>query len=173
MLATVLSMIISGAFAQNREDSPNAAKPMDRHDREVPPPPPPPPPPPADAKEGPDQFDDHGPMPLDLPNMTDDQKAKIKKIDLKNLEAMTPLKNQMREKRARMATLVSTNPVNLKEADAAADEIGKIMTSVMKLQIRHDQEIRTVLTPDQQIIFDARPKPFLENGPGMLRKVRR
>ncbi len=170
VLTIVLSMMACGAYAQNKEDAPNAARPMDRHDLQVAPVPPPPPPPPP-APDAPDQIDDHGPMPLDLPDLTADQQAKISKIDLKNIEAMTPLKNQMREKRAKMATLLSTQPVNLKEADLAADEIGKIMVSMMKLQIRHDQELRTVLTPDQQIIFDARPKPFL--GPRAMKKGRR
>jgi Spy/CpxP family protein refolding chaperone len=170
VLTSVLSMMVYGAFAQNKEDAPNAAKPMDRHDLQVAPVPPPPPPPPP-APDAPDQLDDHGPMPIDLPDLTADQQAKIKKIDLKNMEAMTPHKNQMREKRAKMATLLSTQPVNLKEADLVAEEIGKIMVLIMKQQIRHDQEIRTILTPDQQIIFDARPKPFL--GPGAMKKVRR
>ena len=68
----------------------------------------------------------------------------------------------MREKRVRMMTLLSTPPVNLKEADIVADEIGKLHGEILKQQIRHDQELRSILTPDQQILFDAKPKPFLD-----------
>lgn len=170
LLTACFSLLVAGAFAQNnsRDDAPKAIAPVNRQDREVPPPPPPPS---GDAIQHPDQNDDEGPMALNLPDLTDDQQAKIKKSDLKNLQTMTPLKNQMREKRARLATLLATPPVNLKEADMVADEIGTLMTSIMKQQIRHDQEIRSFLTPDQQIIFDARPKPFL--GPMPQKKVRK
>jgi hypothetical protein len=46
-------------------------------------------------------------------------------------------------------------------ADLVADELGKIHTLVLKLMINQDQALRNLLTPDQQIIFDSRPKPFL------------
>ena len=98
---------------------------------------------------------------LDLPDLTPDQLAKIKKTDLKNMAEMTPLRNQVREKRARLATIMATIPVELKQADILADEIGKTASAILKLQIRHDQELRAILTPDQQVIFDARPNPWL------------
>ena len=126
-------------------------------------PPPPPPPPPAERMS---MNDEMPPMPFNLPDLTDVQKEKIKKSDLNHLSAMTPLRNQMREKQARLATILSTQPINMVDADQVADELGKIGTSILKLQIRHDQELRGFLTPDQQVIFDARPKPFL-NKPGM------
>jgi Spy/CpxP family protein refolding chaperone len=100
--------------------------------------------------------------PLDLPNMTDEQKEKIKQARLENMKAMTPLKNQAREKKAKLQTLLTTTPVDLKMADQVADELGKIGTEIMKRMIRHDQEIRNLLTPEQQVMYDARPKPFLQ-----------
>jgi len=117
--------------------------------------PPPPPPIPDAEQEGP-------PPTLDLPDLTNEQKEKIKKIDLQQMGAITPLRNQMREKRVRMTTILTTMPVDMKAADQIADEIGKIVTSILKVHIRHDQELRNLLSPDQQIIFDARPKPFLK-----------
>jgi Spy/CpxP family protein refolding chaperone len=118
-------------------------------------PPPPPPPPPADVDE---------PMPaprLDLPDLTDEQKEKIKAIDLKSMAELTPLRNQVKEKTTRLQTVLTTQPFNEKEAFQLADEIGKIRGSMLKTGIRHDQELRKILTPEQQILFDARPKPFL------------
>ena len=103
-----------------------------------------------------------GMPPIDIvPNLTDDQREQLKKAELKNTEAMTPLHNQLREKMARMNTILSTSPLNQKEADQLAEEIGRINASMIKQLIRHDQEIRALLTPGQQIIFDSRPKPFL------------
>ena len=121
------------------------------------PPSPPPPPPPV-----PDINPDYPPPPLDLPDLTVEQKEKIKKTDLKQMAAMTPLRNQMREKRVRLASILTTMPMDIVLGDQLADEIGKLASAILKLQIRHDQELRNILTPDQQIIFDSRPKPFLK-----------
>ena len=122
---------------------------------------PPPPPPLPDAEQ------DGPPLPLDLPDLTNEQKEKIKKVDLQQMGAITPLRNQMREKRVRLTTILTTMPFDMKAADQVADEIGKIVTSILKVEIRHDQELRGLLTPDQQIIFDARPKPFMKRRPGL------
>jgi Spy/CpxP family protein refolding chaperone len=123
----------------------------------TPPIPPPPPPPPSP----PDIDHDNMHPPMDLPDLTDEQQENIKKADLKQLEAMTPLRNQMLEKKIRLTTILTTSPVDIKSADQVADEISKVAAAILKTQIRHDQEIRNLLTPDQKIIFDSRPKPFL------------
>jgi Spy/CpxP family protein refolding chaperone len=98
---------------------------------------------------------------LDLPDLSDIQKDKIRQADLKHTQAMTPLKNQMREKRAQLATLLSSPPADINAADKVADEIGRIQASLLIETIKYDQALRSILTPDQQIIFDSRPKPFL------------
>lgn len=170
MSAVLLFTAISlSAQAQNKPIDSNANAGVHGHDMSVPmppppppcsaglPAPPPPPPPPPPSEEGMDQ----GRPGLDLPDLTPDQLAKIKKTDLKNMADMTPLRNQVREKRARLATIMATIPVDLRQADVLADEIGKTASSILKLQIRHDQELRAILTPDQQVLFDARPKPWL------------
>jgi Spy/CpxP family protein refolding chaperone len=156
ILILLFSMILIEVSAQNRnEGNKGKGNPNEQLSSPPSPPSPPPPPPPPDV----DQDDMH--PPLNLPDLTDEQKEKIKKIDLKQLETMTPLRNQMREKRVRLSIILTTMPVDMKAADQAADEIGKIAASILKAQIRHDQELRNLLTPDQQIIFDSRPKPFL------------
>jgi Spy/CpxP family protein refolding chaperone len=71
------------------------------------------------------------------------------------------LRNQVKEKTTRLQTVLTTQPFNEKEAFQLADEISKIRGSMLKTGIRHDQELRKILTPEQQILFDARPKPFL------------
>jgi len=158
LLAIFFSMMMN-VFAQRGNDTQNPNKPPRGPDPQLqalPAPPPPPRVPPA-----PVNADQQKHFRLDIPDFTLDQTDKIKMADLKHLSAMTPLRNQKREKSARLATLLSTNPVNLKDAEAIADEIGQIGAAILKQQIRHDQEIRGLLTPEQQIIFDARPKPFI------------
>ncbi|MCX6279112.1 MAG: periplasmic heavy metal sensor [Bacteroidetes bacterium] len=144
LLTVVFSLLTIGIFAQQ--------------------PPPPPPSPPPPAQPGMEPTDELLPPVLLLPDMTPDQQALIKKSDLKQMEAMTPLKNQMREKMARLNTALTTQPANVKEANALAEDIGQIHASILKLQISHDQELRNLLTNDQKVIFDSRPKPFLRRG---------
>jgi Spy/CpxP family protein refolding chaperone len=159
VLVTIFFSIMMNVFAQGDNTPQNPNKPPRGPDPQLQPPPTPPPPTPVPlAPENARQQKHFG---LDIPDLTREQQDKIKKADLKHLSAMTPLRNQRREKSVRLATILSTNPVNLKDAEAIADEIGLIDAAILKQQIRHDQELRSHLTPDQQIIFDARPKPFI------------
>jgi Spy/CpxP family protein refolding chaperone len=156
IVATVLllGMFLATVSAQDiSQKKVIKGKPMENASTQPSPPPPPPPPPPPD-------MDDIPPL-IDFPDLTDQQKEKIRQADLKHMETMTPLKNQMREKRARLATILATPPADISSADKIADEIGRIQASMLKETIRYDQVLRTTLTPDQQIMFDARPKPFL------------
>ncbi|MEI6681906.1 MAG: periplasmic heavy metal sensor [Bacteroidota bacterium] len=105
--------------------------------------------------------DGQTPPKLDLPGLTNEQKDKIYQSDMDHLKTMTPYHNQVREKKARLQTLLSTSPFDLKAADQIAEDLGKLETTILKEVIRHDQELRNLLTPQQQVLFDARPKPFL------------
>jgi Spy/CpxP family protein refolding chaperone len=98
---------------------------------------------------------------FDIPDLTPDQHEKIRKARLKQMSELTPLKNQMKEKKARLSTVLTTVPFDEKQADQLADEIGKTVSAMVKIKIHHDQELRNFLTPDQQVIFDSRPKPWL------------
>jgi Spy/CpxP family protein refolding chaperone len=157
MLTVLFSLVFSASYAQKTDKSNRAEKEMVN----------PTPPDPPDGRtyhrhQEVGRNDMRDARPLDLPNMTDEQKEKIKQARLENMKAMTPLKNQAREKKAKLQTLLTTTPVDLKMADQVADELGKIGTEIMKRMIRHDQEIRNLLTPEQQVMYDARPKPFLQ-----------
>ena len=127
----------------------------------APPPPPPPPPPPSPA---PDMQGIPSPPQLDLPDLTSEQQEKIQQAGLERMKMMTPLHNQVREKKARLQTILTTTPFDGKAADQVAEELGKVETAILKEMIRHDQELRKLLTPQQQVLFDARPKPFLHRG---------
>jgi Spy/CpxP family protein refolding chaperone len=116
-------------------------------------------PPPPPGREGMEEAL----APFDLPDLTPDQQTRIKKADLKHMSELTPLENQIREKSARLSTILITIPVDQKQADQVADEIGKTAASILKARISHDQELRSILTPDQQVVFDSRPKPWLNH----------
>ncbi len=161
LLTIILVMMTTGIFAQRQQKAPNAAKPAGLNEQQMELPPPPPPPAPPEPPQPPDQFGLMMSRGLNIPDLSEDQRQNIKKVDLAHLEKMTPLRHQLMEKNARLASLLVANPFDLKETEKIADEIGKIKSSKLKLQISHDQELRSLLTPEQKIIFDSRPKPFL------------
>lgn len=97
----------------------------------------------------------------ELPELSDEQKEKMKAIDLQKISEITPLRNQLMEKRTRLRSLISDQPFNEKEAFQVVDEMEKIESSILKIEIRNHQKIRAILNKEQQIIFDAKPVPFL------------
>jgi Spy/CpxP family protein refolding chaperone len=159
MLTILLSVLITVSFAQN----PNRPHHTGNFNQEmapsqqpgspaIPSPPSPPMPP---------RVDHQAPPQLELPGLTNEQQEKIHQSDLDHMKKMTPLHNQVNEKKARLQTILTTSPFDAKAAEQIADELGKTGTEILKETIRHDQELRNLLTPLQQIIFDSRPKPFL------------
>ena len=162
-ITIMISMMATFMFAQSQDKQPHAIK-VKSEQTSPPsapvPPPPPPPPPPAEL----DNQEAPGMPKLDLPDLSNDQREKIRLSDLDQMKTMTPLHNQVREKKARLQTVLTTAPFDAKSADQVAEELGKIETAILKEMIRHDQALRNLLTPEQQIIFDSRPKPFLHRG---------
>ena len=99
-----------------------------------------------------------------LPNLTDTQKKQMTELSTKHMEAMLPIKNQLNEKKAHLQTLLSASTVDNKEVDKVVNEISALETSKLKEAINHHQQVRAILTPEQRVIFDSKPKPFLNEG---------
>ena len=156
VMTILFIMIIAPGYAQKVN---NAGRPGNVSQEQALMPPPPPPPPPSS-----DTHDTQLPWQIDLPDLSEEQTGKIRQAGLEHMKAMTPMRNQVREKKARLQTILTTMPFDPKAADLMADDLGKIETGIMKEMIRHDQELRGLLTPQQQVLFDARPKPFLRRG---------
>lgn len=165
VITCLLSMLTTTLFAQK----PNKSNHLQGANQEqttlllpgapgTPPPPPPPPPPIPPATDLPDS---QLPPPLNLPDITPEQQEKIHLAGLDHIKMMTPLHNQVREKKARLQTVLTSPSFDAKTADQVAEELGKIETGILKEMIRHDQALRNILSPQQQVVFDARPKPFL------------
>jgi len=99
---------------------------------------------------------EHMPM---IPDMTEKQKEQIKELRIEHLKAMLPLKNQLMEKKARLNTLSTSENANMKEINNMIEEIGAIKTRMMKERAAHRQEVRTLLTAEQRLMFDMHPMP--------------
>ena len=110
--------------------------------------------------EGREEFEEHRPI-LNLTDLTDVQKTAIKKVDLAFMPQITPLRKLVQADKAKLAALLAMQPADVTQTDNVADEIGKMVSKILKIMVQYDQSLRTTLSPDQQIIFDARPKPWL------------
>ncbi len=92
----------------------------------------------------------------DIPNLTDEQKSKIKELKIVNMKNMLALKNQLNEKTAHLKTLTTAEKVDMKAVNQTIDEIGSIKIQMMKNCVAHQQEIRKLLTEEQRVYFDMK-----------------
>lgn len=96
---------------------------------------------------------------LMIPDLTEKQEAQIRELRTAYMKATLPLKNQLIEKEVRLNTLSTGEKANMKEINNIIEEIGTLKTAIMKKQAAHRQEIRTLLTEEQRLVFDAHPHP--------------
>ena len=93
-----------------------------------------------------------------ISDLTPDQKTKIKLLRTGLQKEMLPLKNQLGEKRARMQTLETAEKVDMTAINTQIDEIKGLEAKMYKLKAAQRQEIRMLLTAEQRIHFDTKPK---------------
>jgi len=99
-------------------------------------------------------------------NLSEEQLQKIGELRTKNLKEMLPITNEMQEKRAHLKTLTTAERVNQKEIDKVIDEIAMLTAKQMKAKIAHQQEMRSLLTEEQRVIFDSKSFGQGRNGFG-------
>jgi Spy/CpxP family protein refolding chaperone len=90
-----------------------------------------------------------------IPDLTDSQKDKMKTLHFDHMKALQPLQNEIGEKQARLRTLQTADKVNMSEINVVIEDIGSLRTKIMKMKAAHHQEIRSLLTEEQRVIFDA------------------
>lgn len=91
-----------------------------------------------------------------IPNLTPDQETKLNDLRTKHLKEITPLRNELQEKRARLNTLQSSEKPDLAAINKLIDEMGTLKTNLMKKQAAHRNEVSQILTDEQRVHFNAR-----------------
>ncbi len=91
-----------------------------------------------------------------IPNLTDDQEAKIAELRTKHLKEVTPLKNELNEKRARLQTLETADKPDMNAINKTIDEISAIRANIQKKGAAHRAEVASLLNEDQRAEFNAR-----------------
>jgi Spy/CpxP family protein refolding chaperone len=92
-----------------------------------------------------------------IPNLTEEQKTKIKDLHVANYKETKPLRNQLGELKAKQRTLTTADKPDLKAIDANIDEITKVMNQLMKSRAAFHQQVRALLTDEQKMWFDTHP----------------
>ena len=88
-------------------------------------------------------------------DLTEAQQDQLNTMRLAFHEETLPLKNELREKKARMRTLTTAKEADMKAINQVAEEMGVLRTNMMKKHLAHRQEVRKILTDEQRIIFDS------------------
>jgi Spy/CpxP family protein refolding chaperone len=91
-----------------------------------------------------------------IPDLTPEQDAKIKELRIKHLKEITPLRNEMNEKKARLQTLRSVDKPDMNAINKTIDEIALIKANLMKKREAHRVEISSLLTDEQRVILNSR-----------------
>lgn len=99
-----------------------------------------------------------------IPKLTDDQKAKIQEFRVAHMKEVTPIQNMIKEKQARLNTLTSADKQDMNEVNKTIDEIAKLKADLMKKRVEHQNQIRSILTDEQKVYFNA----HIASGRGMM-----
>ena len=89
-------------------------------------------------------------------DLTPDQQAQISTLRTNHLKEVTPLRNQLNEKRARLQTLKSADTYNLTEINKTIDEMAEIRATLQKRGAAQRAEVSKLLTDEQRVHFNAR-----------------
>ncbi len=93
---------------------------------------------------------------LNIPELTQEQEAKIQAIRTERINQTTTHRAQMDELRARQRTLRLAENPNMAEIDRVIDQMASLRGRHMKANAAHHQSIREILTPEQRVAFDSR-----------------
>lgn len=86
---------------------------------------------------------------------TEEQKTKMKELRIETAKQVKPLKNELNELRAKQQTLTTADKADMKAINANIDKMSEIKADIQKIMAQQHQEIRTMLTEEQLIKFDA------------------
>lgn len=104
-----------------------------------------------------------------IPGLTDDQQKKIDVLKIAHQKQMLDLKNQIREKEARLITITTGEKINKDEAYKVIDEISALKAAREKAKLDHRLAIRSLLNDEQKLWFDMHQegKGMKHGGMGM------
>ena len=93
-----------------------------------------------------------------IPNLTEEQKAQIKDLRTPHMKDMLKYKAEINKLEAELKILeIADNPDEGK-INSKIDEISAVKGKVAKTQSKHKRDVRSILTDEQKVYFDAHGK---------------
>lgn len=108
-----------------------------------------------------------------IPNLTADQKTKIEALRVKHIKEVTPLKNELAEKKAHLTTLESAEKPDKDAINKTIDEISALHGKIMKLSVNHRLDVASNLTDEQKVFFNSHRGGHMGMGDGMGKGMKR
>jgi Spy/CpxP family protein refolding chaperone len=93
-------------------------------------------------------------------DLTSEQQTKVDALRIKHQKEMLAFRNQLREKKARLSTLKTTDPIDRKAIDNVIEEIGGIKVKMEKERMNMHLSIRELLTDEQKVLFDTHSSKY-------------
>jgi len=91
-----------------------------------------------------------------IPNLTEQQQSQIKTLRIAHMKKMQQLKNQVDVKKAELKVLQTADKVDMNAINKKIDEKAALKIQLEKEKASFRQKVRSLLTDEQRIIFDAR-----------------
>ncbi len=101
-----------------------------------------------------------------LPDLSDEQQAAIEKLRVDHMSAMQVMRADEDVLRAELNRLEVDSKYNQKAVDAKIDELYDLKAKMAKEKTKHHQDVRSLLTDEQKVAFDARQGCRMGHGHG-------
>ena len=92
---------------------------------------------------------------MPMGTLDEKQREEISKIRTEQMKERVQTRNLLKEKRAKLELLQTADKPDLKEINKVIDEISVVQAQEMKVQAASRQKIRSLLTEEQRIRYDA------------------
>ena len=107
-------------------------------------------------------------------DLSDEQETNIKAIQLNADKKIIPLRNEIREKRAKLISLQTSDDYDKEAVNKTIDEIADRRAQIQKIRAEKHQSIRNLLNEEQKVQFDKHlsnrkmhmKKRIMRKGPG-------
>ncbi len=100
---------------------------------------------------------------LQLLDLTEEQKDQIKEIHLAHMKDVQPLKDEVKIDRVKVDVLLKRDDPDMKEIVSLVEANGKLLTQIQVKSIEQKISVRSLLTDEQKIIYDARGERIREH----------
>ncbi|MFV0590541.1 MAG: Spy/CpxP family protein refolding chaperone [Draconibacterium sp.] len=94
---------------------------------------------------------------------TEEQKEQMKTIRLETAKQVKPLRSELGELEARQQSLTTAEKADLDAIYKNIDKISEIKSNMVKIMAKQHQQIRSLLTEEQLLKFDAMKGHMMDN----------